>query len=110
VERGEFRPNALTEFHVGSDPANLRTAATPTEDGTAFILNGEKLWCTNGTRAELLVVMARTPSKVVKGKEKKQITAFIVEVDWPGVEIVRRLPRVCEPKMDRPVSQCSRPA
>jgi hypothetical protein len=60
------------------------------EDGKAFILNGEKLWCTNGTRAELLVVMARTPSKIVNGKEKRQITAFIVEVGWPGVEIVRR--------------------
>ncbi len=90
LAKGAISAFALTEFHVGSDPANLRTTAMPTEDGTAFILNGEKLWCTNGTRAELLVVMARTPSKYVKGKEKKQITAFIVEVDWPGVEIVRR--------------------
>src|SRR5437867_4909529 len=68
----------------------MSTTAIPTEDGKAFILNGEKLWCTNGTRAELLVVMARTPSKLVAGKEKRQITAFIVEVGWPGVEIVRR--------------------
>ncbi|PYV11255.1 MAG: acyl-CoA dehydrogenase, partial [Acidobacteria bacterium] len=81
---------ALTEVHAGSDPANMSTTATPAEDGASFILNGEKLWCTNGTRAELLVVMARTPSKIVAGKEKRQITAFIVEVGWPGVEIVRR--------------------
>src|SRR5256885_14120387 len=55
-----------------------------------WVLNGEKLWCTNGTKAELLVVMARTPSKMANGKEKKQITAFIVETDWPGVEVVHR--------------------
>src|SRR5262249_17693383 len=56
----------------------------------AWILNGEKLWCTNGTVAELLVVMARTPSVTVKGREKKQITAFIVETGWPGVEGLHR--------------------
>lgn len=90
LAQGAISAFALTEFHVGSDPANLRTTAVPTDDGTAFILNGEKLWCTNGTRAELFVVMARTPSKFVNGREKKQITAFIVEACWPGVEVVRR--------------------
>jgi alkylation response protein AidB-like acyl-CoA dehydrogenase len=90
LARGAISAFALTEHHVGSDPANIRTSATPTSDGSAFILNGEKLWCTNGTRAELLVVMARTPSKITNGREKKQITAFIVEMNWPGVEVVRR--------------------
>src|SRR6059058_5932058 len=90
LARGAISAFALTEVHAGSDPANMSTTATPAEDGASFILNGEKLWCTNGTRAELLVVMARTPSKIVAGKEKRQITAFIVEVGWPGVEIVRR--------------------
>lgn len=90
LAKGAISAFALTEIHAGSDPANMSTSATPTEDGKAFILNGEKLWCTNGTRAELLVVMARTPSKMVNGKEKRQITAFIVEVAWPGVEVVRR--------------------
>ena len=51
----------------------------------------QKLWCTNGTRAELFVVMARTPDVVdAKGKTRKQITAFIVEASFPGVEIVHR--------------------
>jgi alkylation response protein AidB-like acyl-CoA dehydrogenase len=81
---------ALTEPEVGSDPAAMRTTATLTEDGEAYILNGEKLWCTNGTIAELLVVMARTPSKMKDGKEIPQITAFIVEADAPGVEITHR--------------------
>ncbi len=74
---------ALTENQVGSDPAGLATTATLSEDGLHYILNGEKLWCTNGTIAELLVVMARTGPK--------SITAFIVETDWPGVQVVQRL-------------------
>jgi alkylation response protein AidB-like acyl-CoA dehydrogenase len=90
LAKGAISAFALTESGVGSDPAALTTTATPTEDGSAFILNGEKLWCTNGTIAELLVVMARTPSKVKNGKEIPQITAFIVETDWPGVEITHR--------------------
>jgi len=90
LARGAISAFALTEVDAGSDPANMESTATPTEDGTAFILNGEKLWCTNGTRAELFVVMARTPDAVVKGKTRKQITAFIVEAAWPGVEVVHR--------------------
>ncbi len=74
---------ALTESNVGSDPAAMQTTAVRSEDGTHYVLNGEKLWCTNGTIAELMVVMARTGPK--------KITAFIVEADWPGVEVVRRL-------------------
>ncbi|HEX8691902.1 MAG TPA: acyl-CoA dehydrogenase family protein [Longimicrobium sp.] len=87
---GAISAFALTEPGVGSDPAAMTATATPTEDGSAFILNGEKLWCTNGTIAELLVVMARTPSKFKDGKEIPQITAFIVETDWPGVEVTHR--------------------
>jgi len=68
----------------------METTAALSDDGRHWILNGEKLWCTNGTVAELLVVMARTPPKVVRGKEKRQITAFIVEANWPGVEVTHR--------------------
>src|SRR5881409_1296421 len=90
LARGAISAFALTEPGVGSDPAAMETLAVPTQDGQAWILNGEKLWCTNGTKAELMVVMARTPSKVVNGKEKRQITAFIVETGWPGVAVVHR--------------------
>jgi alkylation response protein AidB-like acyl-CoA dehydrogenase len=90
LAKGAISAFALTEVDAGSDPANLQTTATPTEDGKHFILNGKKLWTTNGTRAELLVVMARTPDVIVNGKPKKQITAFIVETDWPGVEVEHR--------------------
>ena len=70
VGGGEISAFALTEMSVGSDPAKMETSAEPTEDGEHFILNGEKLWCTNGTKAGLLVVMARTPDKIVGGKAR----------------------------------------
>jgi alkylation response protein AidB-like acyl-CoA dehydrogenase len=90
LARGAVSAFALTEPNVGSDPATMETSAVLSEDGQAWILNGEKLWCTNGTIAELMVVMARTPSKTVNGKEKKQITAFIVEASSPGVKVTHR--------------------
>ncbi len=91
LAKGAISAFALTEVNAGSDPANMTTTATPTADGKHWIISGEKLWCTNGTRADLFVVMARTPDKVVDGKSKKQITAFIVEASMPGVEVVHRL-------------------
>src|SRR3989440_5060589 len=90
VAGGEISAFALTEIHAGSDPATLSLTAEPTPDGSEFILNGEKLWCTNGVKAGVLVVMARTPAKMINGKERKQITAFIVDVDSPGLEITYR--------------------
>jgi alkylation response protein AidB-like acyl-CoA dehydrogenase len=82
LAKGEISAFALTEPDVGSDPARMQTTATLTEDGGAYLLNGEKLWCTNGTVAAIMVVMARTPDG--------RITAFIVESSWPGVEVAHR--------------------
>jgi len=82
LAKGAISAFALTEQEVGSDPANLSTTATRTPEGD-YVLNGEKLWCTNGTIAELYVVMARHP-------DTKKISAFIVERSWPGVEVVIR--------------------
>src|SRR5689334_3936082 len=91
LAKGAISAFALTEVDAGSDPANMHASAAPSDDGKYFVLNGEKLWCTNGTRAELFVVMARTPDAAGKdGKPRKQITAFIVEANWPGVEVVHR--------------------
>jgi len=90
VARKEISAFALTEMNAGSDPANMSLRADLSEDGTAWVLNGEKLWCTNLIKAGVLVVMAKTPPKMVNGKERKQISAFIVEVDSPGLEITYR--------------------
>jgi alkylation response protein AidB-like acyl-CoA dehydrogenase len=86
--KGAVSAFALTEPDVGSDPARMSTMAVPTEDGSAYIINGEKLWCTNGAVAELLVVMARTPGK--DGKPGR-ISAFLVEANTPGVKVTHRL-------------------
>ena len=90
VARKEISAFALTEMNAGSDPANMSLTAALSEDGTAWVLNGEKLWCTNLIKAGVLVVMAKTPPKIVNGKERKQISAFIVDVDSPGLEITYR--------------------
>ena len=86
VAAGEVSAFALTETKVGSDPGKMETHAEPTADGAHFIINGEKLWCTNGVKAGVIVVMARTPAK----NGRNQITAFVVDMDTPGVEVVRR--------------------
>jgi alkylation response protein AidB-like acyl-CoA dehydrogenase len=80
---GEISAFALTEPEVGSDPARVATTAEKTADGTAYVLNGTKLWCTNGTLAGLLVVMAVQPGT-------KKISAFVVETAWPGVKVEHR--------------------
>ncbi|MFG2832071.1 acyl-CoA dehydrogenase family protein [Streptomyces sp. NPDC048434] len=75
----------LTEPDVGSDPARLATAAVP--DGTDYVLDGVKLWTTNGVVADLLVVMARVPAS--EG-HKGGITAFVVEAGSPGITVENR--------------------
>ncbi|MCC6696126.1 MAG: acyl-CoA dehydrogenase family protein [Candidatus Hydrogenedentes bacterium] len=87
---GEISAFALTEPEVGSDPARVACTATPSDDGSYYLLNGEKLWCTNGPDADILVVMAQTPPKIVNGKERPQITAFIVEKTMPGFAVEHR--------------------
>ena len=80
---GEISAFALTEPGVGSDPARMLTTVVKTPDGTAYVLNGKKLWTTNGTLAKLLVVMAMDP-------DTKKISTFVVEADWPGVSVEHR--------------------
>ena len=74
---------ALTEQEAGSDAANVQTQAEPSEDGSHYILNGEKRYITNASIAQVLTVMARTP---VPGKDKTAITAFLVTPDMPGFD------------------------
>jgi alkylation response protein AidB-like acyl-CoA dehydrogenase len=84
--RGAVSAFLLTEPDVGSDPARLRTSATPTGDG-AYLIDGTKLWTTNGVVAELLVVMARVPEH---DGAKGGVSAFVVEADSPGITVEHR--------------------
>ncbi|MGH8886497.1 MAG: acyl-CoA dehydrogenase family protein [Egibacteraceae bacterium] len=77
----------LTEPDVGSDPARMSTTAVPTEDGSAYLLNGVKLWTTNGVIAKLLVVMAVVPRS---DGHRGGISAFVVEADSPGIVVEHR--------------------
>jgi alkylation response protein AidB-like acyl-CoA dehydrogenase len=83
---GEISAFALTENDVGSDPARLTTTAAFDPADDHWVLNGEKLWCTNGTKAGIIVVMAKTPT----AEKPNATTAFIVETKWPGVEVLHR--------------------
>src|SRR6202165_3061358 len=82
---------ALTEREAGSDAANVQMQAHPSEDGSHYILNGEKRYITNASIAQVLTVMARTP---MPGSDKTAITAFLVTPDMPGFEML-------EPRMEK---------
>jgi alkylation response protein AidB-like acyl-CoA dehydrogenase len=80
---------ALTEPGAGSDAAHIRTSAT--RQGDDWVLNGSKMWITNGSFADVLVVFAATNSEL---GARGGITAFIVEKDFPGFKVGK-----VEPKM-----------
>src|SRR6266513_2054531 len=83
---------ALTEREAGSDAAAVQMQARPSEDGSHFILDGEKRYITNAAIAHVLTVMARTP---IPGSDKTAITAFLVTPDMPGFEILEaRMPKM----------------
>jgi acyl-CoA dehydrogenase family member 9 len=83
---------ALTEKEAGSDAANVQMQARPSEDGSHFIMTGEKRYITNAAIADVLTVMARTP---VPGSDKTAITAFLVTPDMPGFEMIEaRMPKM----------------
>src|SRR5437764_4248660 len=87
VARTHISAFLLTEPDVGSDPARLAATAVPKEDGSGYVINGKKLWATNGAVADVVVIMAVVP----KGEGRKGgISAFIVPCDDPGITIERR--------------------
>ncbi|HSF09794.1 MAG TPA: acyl-CoA dehydrogenase family protein [Nitrospirales bacterium] len=104
VARKEISAFALTEPDTGSDAANIQTHAVLNTLGTHFVVNGEKLWCTNGSLASLITLVARVPAKRIfldgktkwvpvpegKGAEASVHTAFILDMACPGVKIQQR--------------------
>jgi alkylation response protein AidB-like acyl-CoA dehydrogenase len=85
VARDHISAFLLTEPDVGSDPARLATTAQPTEGG--YVLNGRKLWATNGAVADIVVVMAQVPKS---DGHKGGITAFVLDYSSDGVSIEHR--------------------
>ncbi|MDF0643013.1 MAG: acyl-CoA dehydrogenase family protein [Nitrospira sp.] len=104
VAREAISAFALTEPVTGSDAAHIKTEAVLDSTGTEFVVNGEKLWCTNGTIAQYLTLIARVPARkelrdgrtvwvpVPEGQDadERVHTAFILEMDLPGVKVRQR--------------------
>jgi len=82
VARDHVSAFLLTEPDVGSDPARLGATAEPTEGG--YVLNGRKLWATNGAIADVVVVMAKAPGG---------ISAFVLPYDTDGISVANRTRR-----------------
>lgn len=82
----------LTEPDVGSDPARMGATAVLSDDGGSYVVDGVKLWTTNGVIAELVVVMARVPEHTDADgtTHKGGISAFVVEMDSPGITVENR--------------------
>ena len=104
VAREDMSAFALTEPMTGSDAANIRTEAVLDSTGRSFVVNGEKLWCTNGTIARYVTLIARVPARqlqqngkrvwipVPEGARAENLvhTAFILDMTLPGVQIKQR--------------------
>jgi len=78
---------ALTEPEAGSDASNVQTTATPTEDGSGYLINGEKRWITNGGIADVLTLMVRTPDA---NEPDGKISAMLVTPDMEGFHVVEK--------------------
>lgn len=82
----QFAAFALTEPAAGSDAAGINSRAVPSPDGKHWILNGSKIWISNGGLAEVFTVFAKTPVKdEITGETSDKITAFIVERSFGGL-------------------------
>lgn len=93
LARGEkLAAFALTEPEAGSDAANVQTLAVPSADGSHYVMNGEKRYITNGSIAEVLTVMAKTPKADGEGTE---VSAFLVTPDLPGFEVTEARMEKC---------------
>ena len=91
IDGSQLAAFALTEPEAGSDAGGVRTTATPTADGEAFLLNGIKHYITNGGIADVLTVMAKQP--MPDGSTK--VTAFLVTPDTPGFEVLEARAEKC---------------
>ena len=104
VAREAISAFALTESLTGSDAANIQTQAVLDSSCTVFVVNGEKLWCTNGSIARYVTLVARVPAKRVQhdgrivwvpvprgmGADDQVHTAFILDMETPGVWVRQR--------------------
>jgi acyl-CoA dehydrogenase len=88
LTRGGFGCYAITEPGAGSDVANMQTRAV--RRGDRYVVNGSKIWISNATVASFAILFAKTdPTAGNRG-----ISAFVIELDWPGVELSKKLDKM----------------
>ena len=86
VSNGEYAAFCLTEPSCGSDASSVKSRAVKSADGSHYILNGSKIWISNGGLADIMTVFAQVPTKDPEtGETKDKVTAFIVERSFGGV-------------------------
>ncbi|XP_004870495.1 acyl-CoA dehydrogenase family member 9, mitochondrial-like isoform X1 [Heterocephalus glaber] len=94
AQKAKYLPRLASGEHVAAfclteparnDAASIRSRATLSEDKTHYVLNGSKVWITNGGLAEIFTMFAKTEVVDSDGSVKDRITAFIVERDFGGV-------------------------
>lgn len=86
VSSGKYAAFCLTEPSSGSDASSIRSRAIKSADGSHYVLNGNKIWISNGGIADIMTVFAQVPMKDPRtGETKDKITAFIVERGFGGV-------------------------
>lgn len=86
VCNGEYAAFCLTEPSCGSDAGSIRSRAVKSADGSHYVLNGSKIWISNGGLANIMTVFAQVPTKDPEtGETKDKVTAFIVERSFGGV-------------------------
>ncbi|VIO93528.1 Acyl-CoA dehydrogenase, C-terminal domain containing protein [Brugia malayi] len=81
----KFAAFCLTESGTGSDANSVQTHAEKSSDGRCYVLNGGKLWISNGSFADIFTVFARTQVKDKDGTSKSKMSAFIVERSHGGI-------------------------
>ncbi|KAL7079786.1 hypothetical protein ACQ4LE_001695 [Meloidogyne hapla] len=81
---------AMSEHGAGSDIVSMKLTARKTGDGKYFLLNGSKMWITNGPDADILVVYAKTSPE----KHQHGISAFIIQRDFPGFSTGKKLDKL----------------
>lgn len=86
VSNGELAAFCLTEPTAGSDASSIRSRAVKSADGSHYILNGSKIWISNGGTADIFTVFAQVPvTDPETGTTRDRMTAFIVERSFGGL-------------------------
>jgi alkylation response protein AidB-like acyl-CoA dehydrogenase len=88
LDASEHWCQGFSEPHAGSDLANLRTTAILSDDETHYLVNGQKIWISSAQIAKWGLFLMRTdPTAIARGRKHEGITAFIIDMELPGIEV-----------------------